>query len=379
MNAPLSASPHAHAPVSIGRTMALVMLALVPATLFGLYQFGWPAIFLFTVTVGATVAFEALSLLAAGRPVRLTLMDGSALLTGWLLALTLPPWAPWWIGVVGGALAVLLGKQVFGGIGQNLFNPAMVARVALLISFPLEMTRWVAPAPLFTGDAPGFVEGLAITFGGQSYDAMTGASILGHVRTELGQGEVLNAALTGVFDPFSALLGSVPGSLGETSALLIALGGLWLIYKRVIDWRIPVALLGTVAVLATGMSLIDPERYAAAHFHLLTGATMLAAFFIATDPVTSPVSRAGQLVFGAGIGLLIYIIRAWGGYPEGVAFAVLLMNAATPMIDHYLKPRIYGRDRRGQPLEYPEPEAPAIAAKPEPATPAQAKPTEASR
>lgn len=369
MNPSLSASPHAHAPVSVGRTMALVMLALVPATLFGLSQFGWPAIFLFTVTLGATVGFEALSLAAAGKPVRLTLTDGSALLTGWLLALTLPPWAPWWIGVVGGALAVLLGKQVFGGIGQNLFNPAMVARVALLISFPLEMTRWVAPAPLFTGDVPGFVDGLAITFGGQTldalgFDAMSGASILGHVRTELGQGEALNAALTGVFDPFSALLGTMPGSLGETSALLIALGGLWLIYQGVIDWRIPAALLGTVAVLATGMHVIDPGRYAAAPYHLLTGSIMLAAFFIATDPVTSPVSRAGQLVFGAGVGLLVYVIRTWGGYPEGVAFAVLLMNAATPMLDHYLKPRIYGRDRRGQPLEYPQPEAPAAAAKP---------------
>jgi Na+-translocating ferredoxin:NAD+ oxidoreductase subunit D len=362
MNAPLSASPHAHAPVSIGRTMALVVLALVPATLFGLYQFGWPAIFLFTVTVGATVGFEALSLMAAGKPVRVTLMDNSALVTGWLLALTLPPWAPWWVGVVGGALAVLLGKQVFGGIGQNLFNPAMVARVALLISFPLEMTRWVAPRPLFSGDAPGFLEGLAITFGGQGYDAMTGASILGHVRTELGRGTELSGALAGVFDPFAALLGTVPGSLGETSALLVAAGGLFLIVKRIIGWEIPAALLGTVALLATVMNLIDPTQYAGAPYHLLAGATMLAAFFIATDPVTSPVSRAGQLLFGAGVGALIYVIRTWGGYPEGVAFAVLLMNAGTPMIDHYLKPRIYGRDRRGKPLEYP---APATAKTPE--------------
>ncbi len=349
--------------------MALVMLALVPATLFGLFVFGWPAIFLFTVTAGATVGFEALSLWAAGKPVRLTLMDGSALLTGWILALTLPPWAPWWIGVVGGALAVLLGKQVFGGIGQNLFNPAMVARVALLISFPLEMTRWVAPTPIFTSGAPSVRDGLAITFGGQSaealgFDAMSGASILGHVRTELGQGEALSSALTAVFDPFSALLGLVPGSLGETSALLIAFGGLLLIAKGVIDWRIPAALLGTVAVLATGMHLVDAARYAAAPYHLLTGATMLAAFFIATDPVTSPVSRTGQLLFGAGVGLLLYVIRTWGGYPEGVAFAVLLMNAATPMIDHYLKPRIYGRDRRGQPLEYPAPKAAAAASEP---------------
>jgi electron transport complex protein RnfD len=354
MNLHLSASPHAHATVSIGRTMSLVILALVPATLFGLYQFGWPAIFLFSVTVGATVGFEALSLIAAGRPVRVTLMDGSALLTGWLLAMTLPPWAPWWIGVVGGALAVLLGKQVFGGIGQNLFNPAMVARVTLLISFPLEMTRWVLPQPMFSGEAPGFLEGLAITFGGQTYDAFTGASILSHVRTELGRGEHLDTALGGVFDPLAALLGAVPGSLGETSAVLLAAGGVWLVYKRIIGWEIPLAIVGTITVLATAMHLLDPAYYAPAHYHLLAGATMLAVFFIATDPVTSPVSRQGQLLFGAGVGLLIYVIRTWGGYPEGVAFAVLLMNAATPMIDHYLKPRIYGRDRRGKPLEYPE-------------------------
>jgi electron transport complex protein RnfD len=233
----------------------------------------------------------------------------------------------------------------------------MVARVALLISFPLEMTRWVVPQPVFSGDAPGFVDGLAISFGGQSYDAFTGASILGHVRTALGQGETLGVATSAVFDPFSALLGLVPGSLGETSALLIAAGGLFLIAKRVIGWEIPVALLGSVALLATAMHLIDAERYAAAPYHLLAGATMLAAFFIATDPVTSPVSRTGQLLFGAGVGVLIYVIRTWGGYPEGVAFAVLLMNAATPMIDHYLKPRIYGRDRRGKPLEYPAPAA----------------------
>ncbi len=360
----LAASPHAHAPVSIQQTMGLVMLALVPATLFGLYQFGWPAIFLFVVTLGATLVFEAVSLWLAGRPLRARLLDGSALLTGWLLALTLPPWAPWWIGVVGGFLAVVLGKQVFGGIGQNLFNPAMVARVALLISFPLEMTRFLAPRPMLATDAPGFNEGLAITFGGQSYDAFTGASLLDHVRTELGRGaEGLSEILSGAFDPIAALLGTVPGSLGETSALLLALGGLFLIYKRVIGWQIPVGMLGAIILLSTLMNLIAPERYPDASYHLLVGATMLCAFFIATDPVTSPVSSRGQLLFGAGIGALTYVIRTWGGYPEGVAFAVLLMNACTPMIDHYLKPRVYGRDRRGQPLTYRPPRSVAVSTK----------------
>jgi len=348
----IAASPHAHAPVSVGRTMGLVILALLPATLFGLYQFGWPALFLFLVTLGACLGFEALSLILAGKPVRPSLMDGSALLTAWLLAMTLPPWAPWWIGVVGGLLAVVLGKQLFGGIGQNLFNPAMVARVALLTSFPLEMTRFIQPQPLFSADAPGFLQGLAISFGGQSYDAVTGASILGHVRTELGQGLPLAEVLSQAFDPIDALLGVVPGSLGETSALLLLLGGLFLLYKGVISWQIPAAMLGTIILLATVTSLLGPERYPDALFHVLSGATILCAFFIATDPVTSPVSFSGQLLFGAGVGLLVFAIRTWGGYPEGIGFAILLMNACTPMIDHYLKPRVYGRDRRGKPLEY---------------------------
>lgn len=359
MNQTLAASPHAHAPVSIGRTMGLVMLALVPATLFGLYQFGWPAIFLFIVTLGAAAGFEALSLLIAGRPVRPGLMDGSALLTGWILAITLPPWAPWWIGVLGGLLAVVLGKQIFGGIGQNLFNPAMVARVALLISFPLEMTRYLHPRPLFSSEALSSSDGLAVTFGPVGadtafWDGISGASIMSHVRTEISQGEGLAAALAEVYNPIDALLGQVPGSLGETSAVLLLLGGLFLIFKRVIGWTIPVTVLGTIVLLATVMSVLDPDRYPGPIFHLLTGGTMLCAFFIATDPVTSPVSRSGQVVFGVGVGALIYLIRTWGGYPEGVAFAVLLMNACTPMIDHYLKPRIYGRDRRGKPLEYNE-------------------------
>jgi electron transport complex protein RnfD len=191
---------------------------------------------------------------------------------------------------------------------------------------------------------------------------MTGATILGHVRTELAQGEPLSRVVVDMFDPFSAMFGTIAGSLGETSAVLVAFGGIWLIHKRVIGWHIPVSMLAAMVVLSTVANLIDPEQYLPATVHILSGGTLVAAFFIATDPVTSPVSRAGQLLFGAGVGVLVYIIRTWGGYPEGAAFAILLMNAATPMIDHYLKPRIYGRDRRGKPLEYPQP---AAANKPE--------------
>ncbi|EGV27777.1 Electron transport complex protein rnfD [Thiorhodococcus drewsii AZ1] len=346
------AGPFAHEPVSIPRTMGLVMLALLPATLFGIVQFGWPALYLFVATILAAILAEAVSLGVAGKPVRPYLMDGSAILTGWLLAMTLPPWAPWWIGAVGSLLAIVVAKQVFGGIGQNLFNPAMVARVALLITFPLEMTSFTVPTPLFSAHAPGLLESLAITFGGQGFDAFSGATVLGHVRTELGQGHGLSTILPEVFGPFSGAIGTVAGSMGETSGLLLLGGGIFLIYKRIISWHIPVTMLATIAILATGMHLVDPEHYAGPYYHLVSGATLLGAFFIATDLVTSPVTRRGQIIFAAGCGLLIYVIRTWAGYPEGVAFAVLLMNACTPLIDHYVKPRVYGRDRRGQPIEY---------------------------
>jgi len=348
------AGPYAHARASVGRTMALVMLALLPATAFGLYQFGWPALFLFAVTLGAALLFEALSLRISGKPVRPFLLDGSALLTGWLLAMTLPPWAPWWIGAVGAFLAIVIGKQVFGGIGQNLFNPAMVARVALLISFPLEMTLFTAPAPLFSAQAPGFLESLAITFGGGSsaVDAVTSATTLGHIKTELSRGVAMDQAAAGSESLWQLTWGQAAGSLGETSALLLLAGGLFLIHRKIITWHIPLAMLGTLALLAALFHLIDPDRYVGPLTHLLSGAAILGAFFIATDLVTSPVSIRGQLLFGAGCGLLVFVIRTWAGYPEGVAFAVLLMNACTPLIDHYLKPRIYGRDRNGAPLTY---------------------------
>ncbi len=352
----LAAAPYTHERASIGRTMGLVMLALTPATLFGLVQFGWPAVLLFAVTVTAALVAEAACLKIAGKPVRPFLMDGSALLSGWLLALTLPPWAPWWIGVVGSLIAIVVAKHIFGGIGHNLFNPAMVARVALLISFPLEMTTFVAPQPLFWAEAPDIMGGLAITFGTGlpqvQLDAVTSATVLGHVRTELGQGLALPEILPYSFNTVEGALGIVPGSMGETSVLLILLGGLFLVYKRVITWHIPAAMLGTVALLASAMHLYDPDHHLGPVYHLVSGSTLLGAFFIATDLVTSPVSARGQILFGVGCGLLVYVIRTWTGYPEGVAFAVMLMNACTPLIDHWLKPRVYGRNRKGMPLEY---------------------------
>jgi electron transport complex protein RnfD len=281
-------------------------------------------------------------------------MDGSAVLTGWLLAMTLPPWAPWWIGVVGSGLAIILGKQVYGGLGQNLFNPAMIARVALLISFPIEMTTWANVSPLFFSHSPGLVESWHITLAGlENLDATTSATTLGYIKTEFSQNHLLPDILK-EYSGFQKFIGWTGGSLGETSTLFLGLGGLWLIRQDVIKWYIPVSLLLTVAVLAGFFNFMDSEHYVSPFVHLNSGGLMCVAFFIATDYVTSPNTKAGQLVFGAGCGLLIYVIRTWGAYPEGAAFAILLMNAATPLIDHYIHPRIYGRDRKGKPLEVPK-------------------------
>jgi len=361
MDPALVSGPHAHGATSISRTMALVMLALLPATLFGVYLYGWPALNLLLITVASALVAEAACLKLAGKPVRPYLMDGSAVLTGWLLAMTLPPWAPWWIGVTGSLFAIVVGKQVFGGIGQNLFNPAMVARVALLIAFPLEMTTFTTPSPLFSSDAPGFLGGLAITFGSAPHiDMVSGASTLGHVKTEMSRGISLDAALAPVFDFMTGFIGYMPGSLGETSALLILAGGIYLLFKRIISWHIPVSLIASLLLLAALFHGIDPDRYIGPLVHLLSGATLLGAFFIATDLVTSPVTAKGQLLFGAGCGALVFIIRTWAAYPEGMAFAVMLMNALTPLIDHYIRPRVYGRDRKGEPLVYEsKPEPPA--------------------
>lgn len=362
---PFMSGPYTHTHSSIPRTMMLVVLALLPATLFGWYQFGIPAILLFSVTVLSALLAEAMALKLAAKPVRLYLMDGSALLTAWLLAMSLPPWAPWWIGVLGAFIAIIIGKQVFGGIGQNLFNPAMVARVALLISFPLEMTLFTQPVALFSPQAPDLIESLSITFAGLGsfenaaastasawLDAHSGATVLGYLKTELGRGIELSEVANGVAPLWQSGWGSIGGSMGETSAILILLGGIFLLYKRIISWTIPVSMLASLGVLAAVFHLIDPESYVGPLTHLMTGGAILGAFFIATDLVTSPVSVRGQIVFGAGCGILTFAIRTWAGYPEGVAFAVMLMNACTPLIDHYMKPRIYGRDRKGQPLVY---------------------------
>ncbi|MEO5375066.1 MAG: RnfABCDGE type electron transport complex subunit D [Alphaproteobacteria bacterium] len=348
---PEKSGPFGHAETSVQKTMTLVLAALLPATLFNVWLFGWPALLLFLVTVGSCVAIEAGCLKMTGRPVQPTITDGSAVLTGWLLALSLPPWAPWWIGVIGALFAIWMAKFLFGGLGQNVFNPAMIGRVAVLISFPVQMTAFVPPKPLFTEGAPGLMESIGITFGETvNMDTVSAASALNFIKTELSRGIPVSQSMASVPGFTDMALGFHPGSMGETSALLILAGGLFLMAKRVISWHIPVSLIGTLLVMGTIFNLANPDRYLSGVFHVMSGATLLGAFFIATDYVTSPVSKSGQIVFGIGCGVLTWVIRTFAGYPEGVAFAVLLMNSLTPIIDYHIRPRAFGRTRKGEPL-----------------------------
>ncbi len=343
------AAPYTHSMFNVSRTMIAVMTCLFPATAHGLYHFGWPAVMLFAVTVLSAILCEALCLILSGRPVLRFSMDGSATLTGWLVAMTLPPWAPWWIGALGAVIAIVLGKHVFGGLGQNLFNPAMVARAVLLVALPVQMTTWVAP--MAPADGPGFIEALAITFGGlPTPDAISGATVLSDVQSQLDAGRSLSEIGLSFATAEAQFFGAVPGSLGETSAFLLLLGGLALALLRIIRIILPVAVLGSLAALAGIAHLVNPEEFVPPVFHLATGSAMFCAFFIATDYVTAPMTALGKAIYGCGIGSLIFIIRTWGAFPEGVAFAVLLMNACVPLIDTYTRPRIFGRTRKGAPL-----------------------------
>ncbi|SFW97605.1 RnfABCDGE type electron transport complex subunit D [Marinospirillum alkaliphilum] len=343
--------PHAHSNQRMPLMMLQVLLALTPATLYGFWLYGWPAFNLWLICLLSALGWEALFLKFFSKNVPRHLLDGSALVTGWLLALCLPPWAPWWLAVVGTFLAVAMIKQIFGGLGQNVFNPAMAARVMLLIAFPVEMTQWIAPEAVQL-DRPDFVAGLGQTFGSLSLlDAYTGATLLDEVKNQQSLGAALPDILQAQqYNMAATLLGQHAGSTGESTALLLLLGGLFLLFRGVITWQAPVGLLLGLGVPALLMNLWQPESYPGLAFHLFTGGAMLAAWFIVTDPVTGPTTATGRLVFGLGCGLLAWLVRTWGSYPEGIAFAVMLMNSATPVLDRYFKPRIYGRTSSGAPL-----------------------------
>lgn len=324
----LSSSPHCHTGQDTVRIMREVIYSLLPACAVAVYLFGLPALGVLLLATGGCMAVEALCQRLRGVPV--TVADGSAALTGILLALNLPPTCPWWLTLLGALLAIAIAKQLYGGLGGNPFNPALVARVALLISFPVQMTTWSAPAPLGSGQ-----------------DLVTTATPLGEWKSAVMLTGRLPANPHGGTADY--LLGTMAGCIGEVSALALLLGAAYLFWRRILTWHIPVSFLGSAALLAGLFWLADPGRYPDPLFHLLTGGMMLGALYMATDMVTSPVTPAGMVVFGVGCGVLTVLIRLFGGYPEGVSFAILLMNAATPLIDRYLQPRPFGVGKKAVP------------------------------
>ncbi|MFU8837979.1 MAG: RnfABCDGE type electron transport complex subunit D [Thiohalomonadaceae bacterium] len=337
-------SPALPSAPTVTRVMATVVLALVPGIGVYAWLFGWGVLVSLGITVAAAYAFEAAMLRIRGRPVWPFLKDLSVLVTALLLGLALPPLAPWWIPVLGAFFAVVVAKHLYGGLGQNSFNPAMAGYAVVLVSFPLHLSRWPAPVTLL--DAPlGLLETLRLTFlgqlpGGMALDAITSATVLDRLRTEGLAGDA-GAALSAL--PF---LEAFAGHGVEWVNLAFLLGGLWLLYRRIISWHIPVALLGGLALMAGAFHLADTGQYAPPLTHLFGGAAILAAFFIATDPVTAAATPRGKLIYGAAIGALIYGIRVFGGYPDGVAFAVLLVGLTVPLLDQYTRPRTFGTGGR---------------------------------
>ncbi|HXH63884.1 MAG TPA: RnfABCDGE type electron transport complex subunit D [Mariprofundaceae bacterium] len=346
----LISSPHLHSGDSVRATMITVMLALAPAVIVSVYLFGWLAVLIIASSVVGCMVLEWLSLRLMGRSTA-AVGDGSAALTGLFLALILPPTTPWWMVLIGCFMAIVLTKQIYGGLGYNLFNPALAARVVLLISFPLQMTTWIVPMHVGNPviDLYNLQDCLQVFFFGvqslgHSIDAVSMASALGYVKTEWTRGVSVADALRGYgYNYLDAFLGREAGSLGETSALALLLGGIYLLARHTVTWHIPFSYLGTVVLLAAIFSTINPQHFAPPMFHLMAGGLMLCAFFMATDPVSSPVTPAGRLVFGTGCGILTWAIRSFGGYPEGAMFSVVLMNCTVPLIDHYFRPRIYGQ------------------------------------
>lgn len=305
----ISPGPHIFAEKSTQKMMKDVIVALIPATFVSIYFFRVRAIILLLVSIFSCVTFEAAIQVLMKRKV--TINDFSAVVTGILFALVMPPSLPIWASVIGCLVAIGLAKQLFGGLGFNIFNPALLGRAFLMAAFPIYMTRWSEPITL---------------------DAVTGATPLGLVKFE----HILDINYWNLF------LGNISGSLGETSSLALIIGGIYLLIKKTIDWRIPLAYIGTVFIVGFVTNLIAPDMYGGAMFHILAGGLLIGAVFMATDPVTSPVTKTGRWIFGVGCGLITMIIRLWGGLPEGVMYSILLMNALTPILNRTTRPRRYG-------------------------------------
>jgi electron transport complex protein RnfD len=336
----LNRSPYVSDAPSVSIIMLKVLLALVP----GIFVYAWiyGGGILVTITLATLTALiaEAALLKIRQRPIKPYLSDLSAVVTAWLLALSLPPLAPWWLVVVATLFAIVVAKQLYGGLGYNPFNPAMAGYAAMLISFPIIMTKW--PAPLLLAQTPlSFMDQLGYIFAhtlpnGVSMDAVTSATPLDYLKTQLMlKQEVAGITQAPIFGTFGA-----KGGEWITSAYL--LGGLYLVQQRIISWHLPTAFLAALAAISLIFFGFDSAHYANPLFHLMSGASMLCAFFIITDPVSGPTTPRGKLYFAAGVGMLTYLIRVYGGYPDGVAFAVLIMNMFVPIIDAATQPRVFG-------------------------------------
>ncbi len=315
----LTSSPHLCAVTDIPKIMYGVVIALVPTTLVGIYLFGWGALKVIVISTFIAVLTEGIIQKIMGRKV--SMWDGSAAVTGLLLALNLPPTSPWWMVLVGAVVAIVLGKQLYGGLGDNPFNPALVARVVLLVSWPVQMTKWINPR------------------WSSSLDAISSATPLGILKAE-------GVAKLGQFKLINLFIGNVGGCIGEVSAIAVLIGFAYLLWKGYITWHIPITYIGTVFAFTGIFWLSNPQKYANPILHILAGGLILGACFMATDYVTSPMTIKGQVIFGISCGLITCIIRIFGGYPEGVSFSILLMNAATPLIDQYTRPGRYGRVKK---------------------------------
>lgn len=317
----VSPSPHVHTSDSTSKIMYRVVYAMIPALIWSVFVFGFDALRVTFIAVAACMAIEFIiqKYILKTKP---TVTDGSALITGILLAFNVPADLPWWIIVIGAIAAMGIGKLSYGGLGSNIFNPALVGRVFLLISFPVQMTSWP-------------VNKLA------NIDAVTAATPLGLIKEGVKSGTPISQ-MVNLPSMSDMLLGIDNGSLGEVSALLLLLGGVYMIWKKVITWQIPVSIIATVAVFSGIFWMIDPEMYVNPVYHILTGGLMLGAVFMATDMVTSPMTGKAQIIYGIGIGVITISIRMFGAYPEGISFAILIMNAVTPLLNYYIKPKRFG-------------------------------------
>ena len=324
----VSGSPHVHHNDSVKKIMWSVVVALIPALLVSVYYFGLPVLIITAVSIGSCLLFEYLiqRFLLKGKS---TILDGSAVITGLLLAFNVPSNLPLWILIIGALIAIGVGKMAFGGLGHNPFNPALVGRVFMLISFPVQMTSWPSPTPIWKIGA----------------DVVTGPTPLGILKEGVKNGEAVSDIMhsSGMPDYVNMLIGQMGGSFGEVSAIALLIGAVYLLIKRVITWHIPVSFILTAFLFSGVFYLVNPEIYANPFFHLITGGLLLGAFFMATDMVTSPTSFFGMLIFGAGCGILTIIIRLFGAYPEGVSFAILIMNALVPLINKGFKPKVFAK------------------------------------